>query len=122
MIRIISSTKPILSLACKYVRKISAAKIYAIVVNPNGRNQSKSASKHKKITDRIDITFGFLTKIMNIKQKRKSGKICLLGISPVGVSAKITNTTPIKRKTVFSNIKLYFDTVSLKYLFQYFFN
>ena len=122
MITTISSTKPIFSLACKYARKLSAAKIYVIVVNPTGRNQSTSASKHIKITDRIDIIFGFLTKIMNMKQKRKSGKICLLGVRPVGVSAKITNTTPIKRKTVFSNIKLYFDTASLKYLFQYFFN
>jgi hypothetical protein len=104
------------------VRKPSAAKIYVIVVNPTGRNQSKSASKHIKITDRIDITFGFLTKIMNIKQKRKSGKTCLLGVRPVGVSAKITNTAPIKRKTVFSNINLYFDTVSLKHLFQLLFN
>ena len=122
MIRIISSTKPILSLAFKYLRKLSVAKIYVIVVNPNGRNQSKSARKHIKITDRIDIIFGFLTKVMNIKQKRKSGKTCLLGVRPVGVIAKMTNATPIKRKTVFSNIKLYFDTVSLKYLFQYFFN
>ena len=122
MIRIISSTKPILSLACKYARKISAAKIYVIVVNPTGRNQSKSASKHIKITERIDIIFGFLTKIMNIKQKRKSGKTCLLGVRPVGVSAKITNTTPINRKTVFSNIELYFDIFSLKHLFQRFFN
>ena len=84
-----------------------------MVVNPNGRYHSKSASKQIKIIDISVIVFGFLSKTINTKQKRKSGKTCLFGFRPVGVNASITKAVPTNRKTTFANTELYLDIASL---------